>query len=183
MKTILVFVTSLDGKVTKWGIPFVRHWSSQSDKDYFKKLWDNSRLIIMGSNTYNAGPIKPSSNHLIAIMTQHPSKYKSHEVLGQLEFTNNSPVQVAKRFEKEGYEHMLVAGGAHIATSFLKEQLIDEVWLTIEPKIFGVGGNFVAEEKLDINLQLINYEKVNKQGTLITKYAVIKDTTLKLKEL
>ena len=59
-------------------------------------------------------------------------------------------------------------------TSFLKEQLIDEVWLTIEPKIFGTGGNFVIEEELDIDLKLLSCEKVNEQGTLITKYAVIK---------
>ena len=43
------------------------------------------------------------------------------------------------------------------------------------PKIFGVGGNFVIEERLDINLRLISCEKVNEQGTLITKYEVLKD--------
>ena len=69
---------------------------------------------------------------------------------------------------------MLVVGGPHIATSFLKEQLIDELWLTFEPKIFGRGGNFVTEINLDINLHLIHCEKVNEQGTLITKYAVLK---------
>jgi dihydrofolate reductase len=66
-------------------------------------------------------------------------------------------------------------GGPHVATSFLKEQLIDELWLTLEPKIFGTGGNFATDENLDINLRLIHCEKVNKQGTLITKYAVLKN--------
>jgi dihydrofolate reductase len=108
-------------------------------------------------------------------MTGQPSKYKSYEILGQLEFRSESPVDLAKHFEMEGYEHMLVVGGPHIATSFLKEQLVDELWLTIEPKIFGVGGNFVIEEKLDINLQLISCENVDKQGTLFTKYAVIRE--------
>jgi riboflavin biosynthesis pyrimidine reductase len=116
MKTILIFVSTLDGKVTKWGDPFVRVWSSKDDQHYFNRVWNDTR------------------------------------------------------------------GGAHIATSFLKEQLIDELWLTIEPKIFGIGGNFVIAEKLDINLQLISCEKVNKQGTLITKYAVKKDKNIKLKE-
>jgi len=91
----------------------------------------------MGSNTFNAEPIKPTSNHLLVIMTRQPHKYKSYETLGQLEFKNESPDQLTKQFENEGYEYMFVVGGAHIATSFLKEQLIDELWLTIEPKIFG----------------------------------------------
>jgi dihydrofolate reductase len=61
-----------------------------------------------------------------------------------------------------------------VATSFFKDHLIDELWLTIEPRIFGTGGNFVTEEKLDIDLHLISCEKVNEQGTLITKYAVLR---------
>jgi len=75
---------------------------------------------------------------------------------------------------------VLVVGGSHIATSFLREQLIDELWLTIEPKIFGTGANFVTEEKLDIDLKLLSSEQINEQGTLITKYRVIKNGTSKL---
>jgi dihydrofolate reductase len=128
----------------------------------------------MGSNTFNADPIKPSSNQLLVIMTREPLKYKKYEVSGQLEFSDKSPGQIAKHFMQEGYEQMLVVGGAHIGTSFLKEQLIDELWLTIEPRIFKVGSNFAIEEKLDINLHLISSEIVNEHGTLITKYAVLK---------
>ena len=175
MKTVLIFVSTLDGKVTKWGDPHVRSWSSQEDQDYFKTTWDNNRLIIMGSNTFDVEPIKPTSNHLLVILTGQPSKYKSYEIAGQLEFRNESPVHLAKRLENEGHEHMLVVGGAHVATSFLKDQLVDELWLTIEPRIFGVGGNFAIEDQLDINLQLISSETVNKEGTLITKYRVMKD--------
>ena len=65
-------------------------------------------------------------------------------------------------------------GGAHISTSFLKAKLIDELWLTIEPKIFGTGGSLVINENLDIELRLLSVEKVNERGTLITKYKVIK---------
>lgn len=174
MKTILIFVSTLDGKVTKWGNPQVNSWSSHQDQDYYKKVWSDSRLIVMGSNTFDAEKRKPSPDHHLVVMTRHPDKYKSAEVPGQLEFTNESPSELAVRFKKEGKEQMLVVGGPHVATSFLKEQLIDELWLTIEPKIFGVGGNFATEEKLDINLRLIHFDRVNEQGTLITKYAVLK---------
>ncbi|MHB8581320.1 MAG: dihydrofolate reductase family protein, partial [Ignavibacteriaceae bacterium] len=126
-----------------------------------------------GSNTFSADPIKPSSDRLLVVMTREPSKYKKHEVSGHLEFSDKSPGQLTLHFAKEGYEQMLVVGGAHIGTSFLKEQLIDELWLTIEPKIFGAGSNFAIDEKLDINLRLIKCEKVNARGTLITKYAVL----------
>ena len=128
----------------------------------------------MGSNTFNADTFKPSADHQLIIMTGHPDKYKSLEITGQIEFTNESPVELIARFISKGHKQILVVGGPHIATSFLKEQLIDELWLTLEPKIFGIGGNFVTEVNLDINLHLIHCEKVNEQGTLITKYAVLK---------
>ena len=50
MRTVLVFVSTVDGKVTKWGKSNVRLWSSQEDQKYFKKIWDDSSLLIMGSN-------------------------------------------------------------------------------------------------------------------------------------
>ena len=174
MKTILIFVSTLDGKITKWGEPKVSSWSSHQDQDYYKKVLNESRLIVMGSNTFNADTFKPSADHQLIIMTGHPDKYKNLEITGQIEFTNESPFDLIARFKSKEHKQILVVGGPHIATSFLKEQLIDEVWLTIEPKIFGTGGNFATEVNLDINLHLIHCGKVNEQGTLITKYAVLK---------
>jgi dihydrofolate reductase len=171
-KTILIFVSTLDGKVTKWGDPKVRSWSSRGDQEYFDTIWKNSRVIIMGSGTYNPEPLKPTENHLFIVMTRQTEKYTDREVPGQLEFTSESPLELITRFGREGEENVLVVGGPQIAASFLRDDLIDELWLTIEPKIFGSGGNFVTEEKLDINLNLLSYEKINDQGTLITKYRI-----------
>jgi len=174
MKTILIFVSTLDGKVTKWSEAQVKLWSSHQDQDYYKKVWNESRLIVMGSNTFNAGSF-PSVNHQLIVMTGHPDKYENLKIPGQIEFTSESPAKLTDRFKSKGHEQMLVVGGPHVATSFLKEQLIDELWLTLEPKVFGIGDNFATDNKLDINLRLIHFEKVNEQGTLITKYAVLKN--------
>ncbi|PWT97446.1 MAG: hypothetical protein C5B52_13865 [Bacteroidetes bacterium] len=175
MKTILIFVSSADGKVTKWGDSQVKLWSSHQDQDYYKKVWSESRLIVMGSNTFLADPQKPSPEHQLVIMTREPEKYNHLQTPGQIEFTNETPAQLVERFEKQRQELMLVVGGPHVATSFLKAKLINELWLTVEPKIFGEGDNFAEGEKLDIKLKLISFNKVNEEGTLINKYEVIKD--------
>ncbi len=174
MKKILIFVTTLDGKITHWGDPHVSKWSSLEDQHYFKEIWDASSLTVMGSSTFDAEPIKPNPTQHLIIMTRNPVKYKDYEVVGQLEFSNQSPAQLVNHYEKEGLKQMLIVGGPHLATSFFKAQLIDELWLTIEPKIFGTGGNFVINENLDVDLQLLSFEKVNARGTLIAKYSVIK---------
>jgi dihydrofolate reductase len=174
MRIILVFVSTLDGKITRWGDPKVSSWTSEEDKKYFKKTWSESPLIVMGSNTYLAEKLGSERDHLIVVMTRHPSDYRDKEVTGRLEFSNESPVQLAARFEKANFTTMMVVGGPNIATSFLKADLIDEIWLTIEPKIYGKGGNFVIEQELDLELRLISCEQVNPEGTLITKYTVVK---------
>jgi dihydrofolate reductase len=174
MKTILIFVSTLDGKITKWGDPKIRSWSSKSDQDYFDRIWNKTHVIIMGSGTYLPDPVKPTPKHMFIVMTRNPAKYASQEVPGQLKFTNESPMDLMVKCENRGEKEILIVGGAQIATSFLREQLIDELWLTIEPKIFGMGSGFVTEERLDISLELLRHKKINDQGTLITRYKVIR---------
>ena len=174
MKTILIFVSSLDGKITRWGNPMIRSWSSKSDQEHFDAIWKDTRVIIMGSGTYNPDPVKPVSRHLFVILTRHPERYKSREIPGQLEFTDDSPLLLMERFQKANEDKLLIVGGAQIAALFLKAQLIDELWLTIEPRIFGLGASFVNDEKLNIELKLLSCEQANEQGTLILKYKVIK---------
>jgi dihydrofolate reductase len=175
MKTILIFVSSLDGKITKWGDPYIRSWSSKSDQDYFDAVWADTRVIIMGSGTYIPDPVKPSSKHLFIIITRQPEKYAGREIPGKIEFTSASPSQLVKRFENEREEKVLVVGGPRIATAFFNAELIDELWLTIEPRIFGRGSGFVINDELDINLILLSCEKANEQGTLLTKYQVVRN--------
>ena len=174
MKTILIFVSTLDGKITKWGDPKIRSWSSEEDQDYFDSIWNETRVIIMGKKTYMADPVKPDSKHLFIVMTRQSGKYQSKELAGKIEFTAEVPSKLIKRFETEQEDKILIVGGAQIATLFLKEQLIDELWLTIEPKIFGNGAGFVINEYLDIGLRLISCVKVNDRGTLMTKYMVLR---------
>ena len=174
MRIVLVFVSTLDGKITRWGDPKVSSWTSEEDKKYFRKTWNEAPVIIMGSSTFRAEKLGSERDHPIVVMTRRPSDYKDKAERGRLEFSDESPSRLAARFEKAGFERLVVVGGAHIATSFLKAGLIDEIWLTIEPRIFGKGGNFVIDEELDLELRLISCEQVNPEGTLITKYKVLK---------
>lgn len=174
MKTILIFVSTLDGKITRWGEPDIRSWSSKYDQEHFDAIWNETRVIIMGSGTYNPDPVSPGPDHLFLVMTKRPEEYKNKERKGRLEFTSEKAGKLVSRFEKDGEEKLLVVGGPHIATLFLKDQLIDELWLTFEPRIFGRGGNLVIDEQLDIELRLLSYSKVNDEGTIVTKYQVLK---------
>jgi dihydrofolate reductase len=173
MKTILIFVTTLDGKITRWEDPKVRKWTSENDQEYFDAVWKNARVIIMGSTTYNSDPVKTDPAHLFIVLTSDPVNYHTKQVPGKLEFTDEPIHSLIERFRLAGEETVLVVGGAKTAASFLKERLIDELWLTIEPRLFGSGASLLPDEKLDIKLSLISCVKANEQGTLFTKYRVL----------
>jgi dihydrofolate reductase len=179
MKVRLVFVQTLNGKITKGDDPEVKHWSSEGDQKYYSDIWRMSELVVLGSNTYNDNIITPYEGRLVVVMTRNPDNYKHKEIPGQIEFTSKNPSELISYFSGLGYELMTVVGGPQVATSFFKENLIDELWLTIEPKLFGKGYNLIVDEPLEIELRLLQYEKINEQGTLITRYAVNKHKVLK----
>jgi dihydrofolate reductase len=173
MKVVLVFVSTVDGKVTRWGQPHVKEWTSAEDQKYYKETWNAARVIVMGRKTFEAETYQLSPERLILVMTSQSERFKEKEVAGQLEFTNHSPAELVQSFAGRGIETMLVVGGPHVATSFLKAQLVDELWLTIEPRIFGSGDSFATDEKLNVALQLLSCERANETGTMITKYKVL----------
>lgn len=174
MKVTLVFVSTVDGKVTKWGQPHVKNWTSAEDKVHFKNVLNNASLIVMGRKSYEAEPLILTDEQLFVVMTRSAQKYRGDEVPGKLEFSDQSPLALRDRFENLGYRNMLVLGGPRVATSFLKENLVDELWLTIEPKIFGAGDNFAMTAHIDVDLKIISCNQVNEKGTLIARYRVLK---------
>lgn len=128
----------------------------------------------MGSKTFlQAGHfMKLSPKNLRIIMTKNPNKFAKFALPGQLEFTSESPIQLINRLEKSGIKNVLLASGEKLNTQFFRQKLISEVWLTLEPNIFGLGKGII-DESMDIKLKLIFSKKLNTQGTLLLKYTVI----------
>lgn len=176
MKLILVMVTSLDGRSTQQGKGTNIHsWTSKEDQDHFSKVVEHSHLLIMGSTTYEAARngIQHKEGRLRVVITRDPSQYEKEKVPGKLEFTNETPTDLIKRLENEGYKEGYLVGGAHTNTAFFKERLISELWQTLEPKILGLGNGIIGEEELEVSLELLSIEKMNSKGTLLLKYRVV----------
>ncbi len=171
MKIIYAVVTSVDGKTTK-GSSSPKDWASSEDQDFFSAIFKENNLIMMGRKTFDGSPIKPNPTKLKIILTKHPEKYSHLQVEGQLEFSNKSPKQMIPNLEKKGFNQLLFLGGAESANAFFRDSLIDELWLTLEPKIFGEG-NGLVNQTLEVNLKLKNIRKLNAQGTLLLKYQVL----------
>lgn len=174
MKVILVMVSSVDGKTTRWKDGDTYKWTSKEDKAHFESMVRGSNLIVMGSKTFEVANPKPKKGTLRIVMTSDPGRYAKLAVDGLLEFTSEDPKTMVARLAKKGYKNLLLVGGGGLNTTFFQAGLIDELWLTIEPKIFGKGKMIVDQVPMDVSLKLEMIKKLNSQGTLLLRYRVVK---------
>lgn len=175
MKITMIAVSSINGKITKGNESHIYFWTSKEDSKLFFSLIEKNNLIVMGSKTYESVRriIKHKKDKLRVVLTKNPEKYSKETIRGILEFSDESPLKLITRLESRGYRKMLVVGGSTINTLFLKSKLVSDLYLTLEPKIFGQGQGLVSEENLEIKLKLISVRKLNPQGTLLSKYKVL----------
>lgn len=176
MKVTMVMVASIDGKTTHGNDPNVYKWSSIEDQTHFFSLIKKNNLIVMGRETYEASKkvIKLEEKKLRIVLTKDHKKYLKQTIKYQLEFSNENPKNLIKRMSELGYKKMLLVGGGTLNGSFLKQNLVDELYLTIEPKIFGEGKNIVTGQLLNTKMILIKLKKINKTGTILLEYKINK---------
>ncbi|MDH3324528.1 MAG: dihydrofolate reductase family protein, partial [Candidatus Peregrinibacteria bacterium] len=89
-----------------------------------------------------------------------------------LVITSQSPQQILDDLEKEGLNEVVLAGGAIINSLFLEAGLIDEIVLTISPKVFGEGIS-LFDGNVELDLKLLSVEKLG-ENSVLAKYKVLK---------
>lgn len=175
MKVTLLMVMSVDGKTTKWGQPNIYTWTSREDQKHFFSVIEKSKVIVMGRKTYDQSKsiMRISQKQRRIILTSEPDSFKDLSIYKQLEFTNIAPKILLRNLEEEGCSEVLLVGGEHINTSFFQSKLIDEIFITIEPAIFGAGNGLTTIKNLDLKLRLKSVKKINQRGTLLLNYLVM----------
>lgn len=169
MKTILMMAITIDGKIAK-SVNQLANWTSQADKKIFVEETKKAGVIIMGLTTYQTIG-RPLPDRLNVVLTFEPEKEK--EIPGVLEFTNRPPRVLLAELEKRGFSSVILGGGATINGLFLKENLIDEVWLTIEPRIFGEGLSLFQNADVNLSLSLLEIRKLD-ENVLQVRYRIEK---------
>ncbi len=161
----LIMAMTADGKIAKNSTQLA-NWTSREDKKLFVETSKKHGVIMMGENTFNTFP-SPLPERLNVVFTQQENP---KEIEG-VKWVGGEPEKVLAELEALGYQSALLGGGTTLNSLFLKNKLIDEIILTIEPKIFGNGLSLFNED-LDANLELIAMEKLN-ENTIMLKYKVI----------
>lgn len=162
MKVFIIAAISVDGFLAK-SEDEVINWTSKEDKKFFVEMTKKAGVMVMGGNTYRTfrKPL-PDRRHIV---------YTRGRVGGKgFEKTNESPKDLIKRLEGEGFNEIAVIGGGFINSLFLDAGLVTDIYLTIEPLVFGAGVN-VFHSPSNAKLKLHDIKKLN-DNTVLMHYKV-----------
>jgi dihydrofolate reductase len=168
MNTKLVMVLTTDGAIGRDSKHTPMGWTSAEDKKLFQQLTKEAGVLIMGENTYQTIG-SPLPGRLNIVLT-----YEKHEDQpGVLEYKQGDVKEILKELESRGFTQVIIAGGTFVNSLFLKENLIDEIQITIEPKIFGSGLRLFDKIEADVDLELVELKKLN-ENTINLRYRILK---------
>lgn len=162
---------TLDGKIAKNEI-HKADWTSSEDKKIFVELTKKAGVIIMGNTTYKTIGF-PLKNRLNCILTKNIKDKEN--IKGELEYFENID-ELLKNLESRGYKEVILCGGSKINSLFIENNLISEIYITIEPKIFGNGVSLFSDIDLDVDLELIDVIRIN--NSCVLKYKVKNNVSL-----
>jgi len=167
MKVILLMAVTADGMIARNSMQTI-DWTGKADKKYFVQITRESGAMIMGSKTFDTiGKVLPGRKNIV--MTRDKTRTSQDR---DLIFTSQTPGQIVNDLKVQGFESIALIGGSVINTLFIKENLIDEIHVTIVPRLFG-NGLSLFNESLDIRLELLDVMGIEK-GHVLLRYAVKK---------
>ena len=148
-------------------------WTSEEDLNGFHEQSKKAGNIIMGKNTYNyvlQQGFFPFPDALNVVVSHEKIENKwGDKVL----ILNQSPKEVLKTLKEKGFELAFLAGGGQLNVSFMKDGLVDEIYLDVEPLLFGKGIKLFADQDFEFELELLDFKKLNK-NTIQLHYKILK---------
>lgn len=167
MRVFIIAAMSADGFI---GVD-ARHrsldWRSKADARFFIELTKQAGVMVMGSTTYHTFRMKrtPPGRRLL-VYTSKPDS-----VVGDgVETTREDPRDLVQRLEREGATELAVCGGATINKLFLDAKLATEIFLTVEPILFGKGIPFL-NGATHVSLSLLENRPLT-DNTILLHYAI-----------
>ena len=152
MKVVAIWTQSVDGFIAKSSDDDLS-WGSKMDKQWFSRVTKDIGVVVMGRKT--------------AELIGHPLPGRLNVVMSRR--NGKGPKQILQELKHKA--QVAICGGASIYTAWFKEKLIDEVWLTVQPVVFGRGIKPV--EDVAVKLELISREDIG-EGIVAMRYKVIK---------
>ncbi|MES2223551.1 MAG: dihydrofolate reductase family protein [Patescibacteria group bacterium] len=168
MKVILFMAMTLNGYIAKENNE--APWSDTVWKGYYDFIKERKN-IVLGRTTYEmmkeVNEFEKLENPFTIVVTKTPLDNTQNTVFV------SSPKEAVEICGNKGMSEMVIGGGSTLNTAFLEQNLIDEVYIDIEPQVFGKGIKLFGDIDIHSRLDLIEVKKLT-EGIVRLHYQFIK---------
>jgi len=168
MKTTLFLSVSIDGLISdKDGIPLFPE-GAWEDWCSFVNEADN---VIAGRSSFE----QLKNDEMASLLKpKHKIVLSSRDIdLGDSGWQHaRSPAKALELLEAAGVDEAIVGGGRAVAYSFMREQLVDNVIIDLQPVAFGSGTPVFGEALGLTQLKLVDSQPLN-ENALRLRYHVL----------
>ncbi len=170
MKVIIYSVPTLNGLIAmkdENDYSFI----SENDWKFYLKTLKEVGVFIMGRRTYEVS-LKTDAFPYGCLNVVKKKKKTKNKWSDKVIFTNLKPKEVLHMLEKKGFNKVIVTGG-HLSANFMKEKLVDEIWIDLMPRVFTNGVRLFDGDYFDADLKLLKVKK-SAENEVQLRYKVIK---------
>ena len=171
MKVSIYIALSANGLISNQrGVP---DWLSQEYGQGFMAICQKTKAVIMGKTTYNilAPDYLPLKNDGTTVVLTTDIEAKS--VNPTVVFTNKEPKDIVSMLEEKGHTEVVIIGGTITVSEFMSSGAVDDIYLVIEPVLFGNGLPLFKDTEFEYKLNLIEIIKLN-TNTIQLHYTIRK---------
>lgn len=169
LKVTMILLQTLDGFIAKNDDDKL-DWGSKTDKLNFKNKTVEIGTMICGSNTYLQMPDFAFKNRKTFVLTSKPQELPERE---NVVFFTGTVSELSFKLEQDGLINVAVVGGGRVYNSFLANNLVDEIFVTIAPVAFGKGIHGFGENVLSNKFELVSVDKMG-ENELYLHYRVVR---------
>ncbi len=172
MHVFLIAAISADGFIACHDSHLSTKWTSKEDLQFFSQRTKQARACVMGYSTF-ATIGRPLPERVIYVLTRDASKLDGFdpELVRPVEC---APAELAHRAQADGFSELAVCGGASVYAQFMQAGLVETLYLTYEPILFGQGISLFSAG-MEQQLELQEHRALN-EHTILHTYSVKRTT-------
>ncbi len=162
---IAYVAASIDGRISLSN-KTLPDWTSKEDWRFFQDALSRAEAVVVGRNTYESAFDRLRKRNTF-VLSSRPKTIKRR---GNVTFVNPENVNLTELLQ--GYKSVAVLGGGGVYRFMLESGLLDEIFVTIEPLIFGRGKEMFTGGAETTRLDLLSVKRLNRTGTILLHYKV-----------
>lgn len=169
---------TLDGKIARKKNELSFNWTSKEDQKIFQAQLKKFDAVVVGRHTFQTAKARLLKRNTIVLTSLVKT---AEETYPHVWMVNYKKVNLKKFIGSLKFNNIAILGGGKVYGYCLQNKLLDELYLTIEPIVFGKGINFFASFSPSPlqkgraregfkTFKLLSIKKLNKQGSILLRY-------------